>query len=298
MPEGLRIMARAGSGSREPGSQKVILESGFESVLQGLCPGREYLLLTWQEQAGQEQEFCPGANPIGLHRARLLHLQGQRAAFFQLQLPEQTRILEIRPVPEPREYWGQDVPTEAAFQLREAAHRAWNKGLLSGFNGNISLRLEDRVVITCSGAAKAFIQPGDLVCLDLATGRALGQGPASSEAGLHLRLYQEQPEAGAVLHTHPPALLSLELRKERLLDLELFEAKAYQELLCRVPREKPGSSRLAELVSSAARDFQAVFMAGHGLVCWAGSLQQAVGLSEELESLARIQLAGVYQPAS
>ncbi|MGM0424061.1 MAG: class II aldolase/adducin family protein, partial [Thermodesulfobacteriota bacterium] len=114
---------------------------------------------------------------------------------------------------------------------------------------------------------------------------------ASSEAGLHLRLYQEQPMAEAVVHTHPPGLLSLELQGKRLLDLELFEAQAYQELLCCVPRAEPGSSRLAELVALAAKDFQAVFMSGHGLVCWAGSLQQAVGLSEELESLARIQLA-------
>ncbi|MFW6388574.1 MAG: class II aldolase/adducin family protein [Desulfohalobiaceae bacterium] len=289
MQEELRIMARVGQGVRGQEGTEVRFEPGFELVLQNLKPGREYLILTWQGQEARERRLC-GANPIGLYRSRLLQLQGQRALFAPLQLPEQTQVLEVRSFPESKESWGQGVPEESALQLRRTARRAWKKGLLSGFNGNLSLRQQERIIITCSGAAKAFIQPGDLVCMELSTGQALGPGQASSEAELHLRLYQEQPRAKAVVHTHPPALLALDLQAKRLLDIELYEAEVYQDLLCRVPRIKPGSSRLAELVGSAAKDFQAVFMAGHGLVCWAGSLQKAVALSEELESLGKIQL--------
>ncbi|MGM0424756.1 MAG: class II aldolase/adducin family protein, partial [Thermodesulfobacteriota bacterium] len=208
MPGELKIIARAGPKARDQEAAEVIFAPGFECALQGLQVGREYLLLTWQEQEYCQQELA-AVNPIGLHRAYLSQVNGRMAVFAQLQLPEQTPILEVRPLPAGAEAWGQHVPKEEALKLKQAARQAWEKGLISGFNSNLSLRQQQRVIITCSGAAKAFIQPGDLVCLDLCTGQALGEPRASSEAGLHLRLYQEQPMAEAVVHTHPPGLLSL-----------------------------------------------------------------------------------------
>jgi len=49
---------------------------------------------------------------------------------------------------------------------------------------------------------------------------------------------------------------------------------------------------LGQAVGQASRDFEAVFMDNHGLVCWGETLIQALSLSEELESLAGIALEG------
>lgn len=293
-------------------SAQIVFEKQYLPALQGLQPGREYLVLTWMHQANRDcmqshpregaghalqGVLCTTSlnrpNPIGLHQVRILQIQEDRLLVCPLDVLDQTPVLDIKPVlgragPSP---WSGHAAEDQALQLKQAAHRAWQKGLLNGFNGNLSLKQGRRMIITCRGTAKAFIQPGDLVSVDLQTGETLCTGSASSEAGMHLQIYREQPGAEAVVHTHPPALLALDLQGRKPLDLDLFEAGHYQDLLGVVPRAEPGTQRLASMVGSAARDFQAVFMSGHGLTCWARSPQDAVALSEELEALARIQLA-------
>jgi L-fuculose-phosphate aldolase len=110
---------------------------------------------------------------------------------------------------------------------------------------------------------------------------------------MHLALYDAQPEAKAIAHTHPPHLLALSLRvpPETLLDLPLFEADLMAAELALAADHPPGTPALAEAVAEAVRGGRrAVFMVRHGLVCWGETLRQAVALSEELESLARIRL--------
>ncbi len=287
-------------------SAQIFFEQQYLPALQGLQTGREYLVLTWMHQANRDCLQChplqgvlctrsaDRPNPIGLHQVRLLQIQDNRLLVYPLEVLDQTPVLDIKPVLGQVSPWSEHATEDQALQFKQAAHRAWQKGLLNGFNGNLSLRLGQRMLITCRGTAKAFIQPGDLVSVDLQTGEAPGTGSASSEAGMHLQIYRKQPGAEAVVHTHPPALLALDVQGQKPLALDLFEAGHYQGLLGVVPRAEPGSQRLASMVGSAARDFQAVFMSGHGLTCWARSLQDAVALSEELEALAKIQLACVH----
>ena len=118
---------------------------------------------------------------------------------------------------------------------------------------------------------------------------------------MHLAVYREQPEAKAILHTHPPHLLALwmalgaepEARADdelALLNLPLFEAKVARGELATVSAMEPGTQELAEAVGAAARDRRAVFMAGHGLMAWGRDMEQALTLTEELDALARIKL--------
>jgi len=146
-------------------------------------------------------------------------------------------------------------------------------------------------VITATGSAKGHLSPKDLAVVDLATGTPLSSVRASSELAVHLDIYRNQPQAKAIVHTHPPKLLALSLRGEGpLLDLPLFEGRVFADKLTRVPAHRPGTPELAQAVGLASRDFEAVFMDNHGLVCWGGSMIQALGLSEELESLAGIAM--------
>jgi L-fuculose-phosphate aldolase len=182
------------------------------------------------------------------------------------------------------------VPAEAFEALRDIAHRGWLRGLLAGFNGNLSLRLGDRVALTCSGSAKGHLTPADVTLVDLADGRTLCPGCPSVEAGLHLAVYRASPEAGAVVHTHPPHLLALSLLAPpgELLRLPLVESAIYLPRLAQVPPLPAGSAELAAAVGAAAADRPAVFMQRHGLVCRGRDLVHALALSEELEGLARV----------
>lgn len=199
----------------------------------------------------------------------------------------------------------------AVEELRAVCRDAWQEGLLPGCNGNASQRLEASgggagiLCMTRTGAAKGRLGPGDICLLDAATGECLANGPASSEAAVHLALYATQPQCGAVLHTHPRRLLALSLvLRERggdadLLDLPLFEADVWRARLAVAPALAPGTQELADAVAAAAGRLApsagnaaggAVWMEGHGLCAFAPSLGQALTMSEELEHLAAIQL--------
>ncbi len=61
--------------------------------------------------------------------------------------------------------------------------------------------------------------------------------------------------------------------------------------MTQIPAHPPGTEELGRAVGLASQDFPAVFMGNHGLVCWGATMTEALGLSEELESLAGIALA-------
>lgn len=211
---------------------------------------------------------------------------------------------------------GPEAVCRCAEELRRVCRDAWRGGLLSGCNGNASLRLERSAAaeaepallcMTRTGAAKGRLTPEDICLLDAVSGRCLANGPASSEAAVHLALYASRPECRAVLHTHPRHLLALSLAgrargaaEEFLLRMPLYEADAWRARLAFAPAFPPGTGELAAAVAAAAATLPpapaggaaggAVWMDRHGLCCFAPSLSLALTMSEELEHLAAIQL--------
>lgn len=181
-----------------------------------------------------------------------------------------------------------------------AGREAWKAGLAAGFNGNISLRLqgEDNAaycLITGSGSAKARLRPHDLCLMRLPDCAYVYGPPSSSERAVHAAIYTACPESRAVLHVHPPALLALclALPEEKRLALPLPEAENYRARLAWTAFQPPGSKTLAEAVAAAAKNFPAVWMERHGLVVHGPDLEFALSLAEELEQLARVQLAAL-----
>ena len=111
---------------------------------------------------------------------------------------------------------------------------------------------------------------------------------------MHVAVYRARPGSRCVLHTHPGCLLALSCRLAgrlgKMLDMPLFEASMWRPKLAFAGAFPPGSQDLADSVGRAARLGPAVFMEGHGL-CTAGqSPAEALGITEQMEHLAEIQL--------
>lgn len=79
------------------------------------------------------------------------------------------------------------------------------RGFVASTDGNISVRLDPRRVLTSPTAiSKGMMRPDDLVITD-AQGRKLsGQCNPSSELAMHLLIYNRRPDVNAVCHAHPP----------------------------------------------------------------------------------------------
>lgn len=169
---------------------------------------------------------------------------------------------------------------------------AWSRGLLSGFNGNVSLRVRNQCLITCTGAAKGSIQESDVALINIENAAHIAGGKASSELAMHLEIYRNQENAQAIVHTHPQKLLALGLRlpQDKRLGIPVFEAEAILSRLAYVPDFAPGTDELAKAIGEAAKDHEAIWMERHGLVCWSENATKALALSEELEHLAGVQL--------
>ncbi|WP_028577091.1 tRNA (N6-threonylcarbamoyladenosine(37)-N6)-methyltransferase TrmO [Desulfomicrobium escambiense] len=286
----------------------------FEPAATDLQIGDAVVVLTWMHQGDRSVLRChPRGNrdlpmrgifstrspdrptPIGLHNVRITGREGLRMQVHPLEVIDGTPVIDIKPdnsAAPGREEFPSLVNPDTGRAIIEAGRDGWLRGLFAGFNGNISVRQGSRVVITATGSAKGHLSPRDLAVVDLESGDALSSAQASSELSVHLEIYRNQPAAQAIVHTHPPKLIALSLRgKGSLLQLPLYEGQVFATKLTRIPSEIPGTPELGESAGQAARYFQAVFMDDHGLVCWGGSMTQALGLSEELESLAAIALA-------
>lgn len=285
----------------------------FAPAATELQVGDAILVLTWMHQGDQTVLRChPKGNrdlplrgifstrspdrptPIGLHPVRIVGREDLRLQVHPLEVIDGTPVVDIKP-----DNGGADGTTafpalvnpDSGQSIIAAGRDGWLRGLFAGFNGNISLRQGDRIVITATGSAKGHLTPNDLAVIDLHTGEALSSARASSELAVHLEVYRNQPRARAIVHTHPPRLIALSLRATgSLIDLPLFEGQVFARKLTRVPALQPGTPDLGLIVGHASREHEAVFMDNHGLVCWGETMTQALGLSEELESLAGIAL--------
>lgn len=293
----------------------------FEDAMAGLVAGQDLLLFTWLHAAERDRlvthprrdptKALAGVfsvrsphrpNPIGLHRVRILAINRRDITVAPLEVVDGTPIIDLKPVLD-REYLPalpQGGYGAAQADILAAGRRAWDRGLLSGFNSNLSIRLPgpdsssggDVVLVTGTGCQKGRLSPEHLALLDLGSG-ALRSGPrCSTEAPMHLAVYRAVPEAKAIVHVHPPHLLAASLRfgPQKMLDLPLYEADVFANMLTVAPAIAPGTDELAQAVAQAATGHRAVLMANHGLVCHGPDVWDALGLAEELESLARIRL--------
>ncbi len=291
----------------------------FAAGLDTLEAGQELTLVTWLHLAdrdtlavhprGDTSRPMRGVfntrsparpNPLGLHDVRLLGTapgpDGMvRLLVAPLEALHGTPVVDIKTSLSQRRDtgWGDGVPLREAETVRRLCHTAWQRGLLSGFNGNVSLRLGATCLVTCTGAAKGGLSPGDLAVVDIASGKRIAGGKPSSELAMHLEVYRRQPRAQAIVHTHPPRLLALGLRvaPQQMLHIDVYEAQMLVSRLGSAPAHAPGTQALADAVGDAAVTREAVWMERHGLVCWGETPMQALALGEELEHLAGIHLS-------
>jgi ribulose-5-phosphate 4-epimerase/fuculose-1-phosphate aldolase len=77
----------------------------------------------------------------------------------------------------------------------------YERGLTHGSTGNISARCADGWLLTPTGSSLGRLDPARISKLDW-NGRLLAGDPPSKENLLHLAMYEQRPNNGAVVHLH------------------------------------------------------------------------------------------------
>lgn len=180
-----------------------------------------------------------------------------------------------------------DLDAWQAQQVADAAREMSARGLSPHKSGNVSLRSGDHMLITPSGMAYEDILPGDIAKVAMTGEQIAGNRKASSETPLHLAVYLARPDAGAIVHCHSMAATALACAQRGIPAFHYMVAVAGGSAIECAEYATFGSDQLAVNTVAALGGRRACLLAHHGQVAIGNTLEAALDLASEVETLAR-----------
>ena len=178
-------------------------------------------------------------------------------------------------------------------QICATAKSLFDRGLTHGSTGNISARCEDGWLLTPTGSNLGSLDPARLSKLDW-SGKLISGDAPSKENFLHLAMYQERQQSGAVIHLHSTHSVAVSVLEDVDPQDVLPPLTAYYvmriDTLPLIPYFAPGDMKLADAVRAMAGRHHAVLLANHGPVVAGTNLTAASDAIEELEATAKLYL--------
>ncbi len=187
---------------------------------------------------------------------------------------------------------------QARQQVAHYGRELIRRGLTTGSFGNLSVYVPEAkvIVISPSGMDYDKIDPQDVSVVTMDGVVLDGTRKPSSELDLHRIFYQNNPDVGAVVHTHSTYATLMACLAQPLEPIHYLIAYAgAMEVPC-IPYHPFGTLELAKAALEGMGDGRALLLGGHGLVCTGPNLAFAMDAAEQLEFLAqlcyRARLAG------
>ena len=183
--------------------------------------------------------------------------------------------------------------TKARDEITLLAKSLFDRGLTFGSSGNISQRIDDGWLMTPTGSTMGNLDPVQISKLDNKGDHLSGDKP-TKESFLHMAMYCERPETGAVVHLHSTHSVAVSCLADVDIENVLPPITAYYVMkigkLPLIPYFPPGDINLVKAVQEMAGKHHAVLLANHGPVVAGKSLHDAVYATEELEETAKLFL--------
>lgn len=179
-----------------------------------------------------------------------------------------------------------DSAVETELSVREElvhfGRRMLGDGLVVGSAGNLSVRLDDRVLITPTGVAYDQLVPSDICLVDLESGRSTGDLRPSSEFPMH-RLVYRSTAAKAVVHTHSTAAVTVSIAADELPAVHYSILQLGGTTVRVAPYQTFGSDDLAASALAALRDRTGALLQNHGAITYGSQLAEAYLRAQFLE---------------
>lgn len=186
----------------------------------------------------------------------------------------------------------------------------FDRGLVHGSAGNISVRLNDGYLITPTDASLGTLDPARIARLDAQLQPQPGGDRPSKTIELHRRIYEtvrsHDPNTRCVIHTHSTHCVALTLQPAGGPELLPALTPYFVMKVGHVPRiayHRPGDPRAAELVARAIAQYarsgspiRALMLERLGPVVWHDTPAAALVTLEELEETARLWFISELKP--
>ncbi len=162
------------------------------------------------------------------------------------------------------------------------------KNLVNTYEGNLSIKHDDKILITPSGQSKASLTVDMIAVIDETGKQFEGRFRYSSEFLLHVAAYRYRGDMRAAIHSHAPYLTSFALINKPI------ESNAYPEMINLfgkipvVPYGTPGTEEIAAEMGPFISQSKVVLLANHGVLAVGVDLYDAFNLTQAAESIAHI----------
>ncbi|MCI6887557.1 MAG: class II aldolase/adducin family protein [Lachnospiraceae bacterium] len=170
-------------------------------------------------------------------------------------------------------------------------HSLFDRNKTSGSSANISFLHGGKMYISMSGSCFGTLTPNQFAVMTM-DGACIGDKKPSKEWPLHLKLYQNKPETGAVIHTHGTYAVLWSFVPAENEDDCIPAHTPYLNMklgkVCTVPYEKPGSQALFDAFDARIMHGDGYLLKQHGAVVPGSDVLDAFYCLEELEESARV----------
>lgn len=173
-------------------------------------------------------------------------------------------------------------------QLVAIMNRIYYNGMTTLSGGNLSIKDDNGDVwITPSGIDKGKLTPRDIMRVT-AGGVIEGPHKPSSEFPFHRAIYRLRPDLSAIVHSHPPALVSFSIVREVPDTRIIPQANRVCGPVGYAPYALPGSEALGDNIAATfAEGYNIVILENHGIAAAGASLLDAFHRLETLDFCAR-----------
>jgi L-fuculose-phosphate aldolase len=173
-------------------------------------------------------------------------------------------------------------------QITDIIRRIYQAGMTTTSGGNISIKdQEGHIWVTPSAVDKGSLTRKDINCVTPG-GKVLGLHKPSSEFPFHRAIYDIRPDIKAIIHAHPPALVSFSIVRKIPNTNIIPQAKNICGPIGYAEYALPGSMGLGDKIAEQfSRGYDAVIMENHGVVIGGTDIKDAYIRFEALEFSAR-----------
>ena len=173
----------------------------------------------------------------------------------------------------------------------EIGKRLWTRGYIASNDGNITVRLNEKEVLTTpTGVSKGFMTPDMIIKMDMD-----GKIPTpsskfrpSSEVKMHMEVYRQRRDIHSVVHAHPPYCTSFAVAGIPLNKCVLPEAILTLGAVPIAPYGTPSTREIPDSVKPYVEQSDAILLANHGALTMGVDLLTAYHRMETLEHSAAI----------
>jgi L-fuculose-phosphate aldolase len=173
----------------------------------------------------------------------------------------------------------------------EVGRRLWERGYVASNDGNISVRVDERRLLTTpKSVSKGFMTPDMMVVTDFDGKKVAGDRDPSSELKMHLQVYRDRPDARAVVHAHPPTATGFAVAGIPLDRAVLAEVVTTLGSIPIAEYATPSTDELPQACSKYLKAHDGLLLANHGALAIGPDLFTAYHRMETIEHFAKISL--------